>query len=105
MGPRCDCATPQFVDIKQDPEKKARYEQLERLLNEIIPRKKRYDDLEAFVQRKRKERNEMKERRLSDLERFLKKQELLEVEPQSKIEKSYQNLMLSIKMFSPNRDY
>lgn len=47
----------------------------------------------------------MKERRLSDLERFLKKQDLLEVEPRSKIEKSYPNLMLSIKMFSPNREY
>lgn len=47
----------------------------------------------------------MRERRLSDLERFLKKQDLLEVEPRSKIEKSYQNLMLSIKMFSPIREY
>lgn len=28
MGPKCACATPQFVDIKQDPEKKARYDQL-----------------------------------------------------------------------------
>lgn len=54
MGPKCDCASPQFVDIKQDPEKKARYDQLEKLLNEIIPRKKKYDDLEALVQRKKK---------------------------------------------------
>jgi hypothetical protein len=28
MGPKCDCATPHFVDIKQDPEKKARFDQL-----------------------------------------------------------------------------
>lgn len=74
MGPKCQCATPQFVDIKQDPEKKARYDQLERLLIEIIPRKKRYDDLDAFIQRKKRDRNDMKERQLSDLEKFMQKQ-------------------------------
>lgn len=46
MGPKCECATPHFVDIKQDPEKKARFDQLERLLSEIIKKKKRYDELE-----------------------------------------------------------
>lgn len=79
MGPKCDCATPHFVDIKQDPEKKARYDQLERLLNEIIPRKKRHDDLDAFIQRKKRERTELKERRLTDLEKFLDKHKLLGV--------------------------
>ena len=55
--------------------------------------------------RKRKERSELKERRLSDLEKFMEKQGLLGVPSRVKVEKNYHNLILAIKFFSPYREY
>jgi hypothetical protein len=103
MGPQCNCTAPRFVDIRQDPEKKARYDQLERLLNEMIYRKKKYDELEVLILKKRRERTELKEKKLSDYEKFLDKEGLLNTTPKIKVEKNFENLALAFKLFSPNR--
>ena len=75
------------------------------MLTEIISRKKKFDELDEFIQRKKRERSELKEKKLSDYEKFLEKEGLTKMAPKAKIEKNFENLNFGIKLFSPNREY
>lgn len=75
------------------------------MLTEIISRKKKFDELEEIIQRKKRERNELKEKKLSDYEKFLEKEGLARMAQKTKIEKNFENLNFAIKLFSPNREY
>lgn len=106
MGHKCDCATPNFVEIKLDIEKRARYEQLQKLIAEMNKKKKEYDDLQLAISRQKREKIEKKDRRVvGEYEQFFKNHNINNNDKKSKNEDPSKYRIVSLKYFAPNRPY
>lgn len=106
MGATCDCASPNFVDIKQDLDKKARLEQIEKLLEETITRRRKIEELEALIVKIQREKREQKEKKLSEFEQFCEKFNLGKSSQEaSKVEKNYETLTEAFRLYAPKTSY